>query len=457
MPAELSRPSFLEHVSREAHRRLDAGQRTPLLLLRMVMLLQDAVEAACMCARAHIDAPQLAKHLLSNEQYQTFRAAAMDDTGADPDAEAGAEEYASAVKDVVGVVRIPFPAARGQPHLLVSPAPWDLPVSSPYSFLPMKCETPTPFACQTHAASLGAILHHLCCSVLDAVRQLPPSPPLGAGRIMSCSAHAAAPDDAADVPQTLLHPNTTPLEAISIRSSARGSSCASIGSANLLPIDRALVLSSELRQTCNTIELLRSAIREGSPVHEWKLNHFSSQGPSKVASPSFDLYGRRWCLLLHPRGCGANAQGTHISAYLRLEHGPACDARVRLAVRNHRSPTLSTFNKPWQWRFDSNGKNRGVSSLLPLSSANAEAGFVVDDALVLQLWLRPLGAAESKCLPPGAEDGLPAGDMLQPAARCHFHAKLLLVVCEHALLQRLEHAPSPFPPRHASAHDLLHC
>ena len=111
MPAELRRPSLLEHVSREAHRRLDEGQRTPLLLLRMAMLLQDAVEAACMCARAHIDAPQLAKHLLSNEQYQTFRAAAMDGTGADREVEAGAEEYAKAVRDVVGMVRKPFPSA----------------------------------------------------------------------------------------------------------------------------------------------------------------------------------------------------------------------------------------------------------------------------------------------------------------------------------------------------------
>ena len=66
---------------------------------------------------------------------------------------------------------------------------------------------------------------------------------------------------------------------------------------------------------------------------------------------------------------------------------------MRLAVRNQHSPTLSTFNKPWQWRFDSNGKNRGVSSLLPLSSANVDAGFVVDDTLVLQLWLRPRGVA----------------------------------------------------------------
>ena len=57
---------------------------------------------------------------------------------------------------------------------------------------------------------------------------------------------------------------------------------------------------------------------------------------------------------------------------------------MRLAVRNHHSPALSTFNKPWQWRFESNGKNRGVSSLLPPATANADSGFVEDDVLVLQ-------------------------------------------------------------------------
>ena len=36
----------------------------PLLMLRVAMLLQDAVEAACMCEKAGIDAPLLAKHLL---------------------------------------------------------------------------------------------------------------------------------------------------------------------------------------------------------------------------------------------------------------------------------------------------------------------------------------------------------------------------------------------------------
>ena len=69
-----------------------------------------------------------------------------------------------------------------------------------------------------------------------------------------------------------------------------------------------------------------------------------------------------------------------------------------------------------------------MSSLLPLSSANSEHGFLQDNTLVLQLWLRPLGAAEARCLPPGQEGGLPRKDILQPAARRYFHAKLLMSV-----------------------------
>ena len=82
----------------------------------------------------------------------------------------------------------------------------------------------------------------------------------------------------------------------------------------MLPVDFALATNGDLRQTCHAIELLRSAAREGAPAHEWSLSGFSQLGPTKVASPPFEMYGRRWSLLLHPRGCGANAQGTHISA-----------------------------------------------------------------------------------------------------------------------------------------------
>ena len=315
-------------------------------------------------------------------------------------------------------------------------AGWLLPAGCCCSALNARCRGRLP-APQAHASSLGAVLSYLCCTVLDAVSQLPPSDrpkaSVPAGAIDGAGAGAGA----SAVTSTQPSPPASTMVASAAAAAAAGdarplaaadSAACAIDMADLLPIDRALVTSPELRQTCNAIELLRSAAREGPPLHEWKLSGFSSQGPSKVSSPSFELFGRRWSLLLHPRGCGANAQGTHVSAYLRLEHGSACDARVRLAVRNHHSPTLSTFNKPWQWRFESNGKNRGVSSLLPLTSANADAGFVVDDSLVLQLWLRPLGAAESRCLPPGAEDGLPHGDLLQPAARRYFHSKLLLCV-----------------------------
>jgi len=152
----------------------------------------------------------------------------------------------------------------------------------------------------------------------------------------------------------------------------------------ILPVDAALQSSSELRQTCSAVDLLRAAARESAPSHEWTISGFSQLGPSKLCSQPFELYGRRWSLLFHPRGCGANAQGTHLSAYLRLESGSACNARVRLAVSNYRAPALSAFNKPWQWRFETNGKNRGMSSLLPLTSATEDAGYLRDDTLVLQ-------------------------------------------------------------------------
>ncbi len=206
------------------------------------------------------------------------------------------------------------------------------------------------------------------------------------------------------------------------------SSPTSAHDAPVLLIDQALQSSSELRQTCSAIELLRAAARESAPSHEWTIPGFSTLGPSKLCSQPFELYGRRWSLLFHPRGCGANAQGTHLSAYLRLESGNACNARVRLAVGNHHAPALSAFNKPWQWRFETNGKNRGMSSLLPLTSATEEAGYLKNDALVLQLWLRPLGAAEARCLPPGQDGGLPKSDVLQVAARRYFHCKLLTSV-----------------------------
>jgi hypothetical protein len=102
---EVHPPSLLQQVTRQCEERLPAAQRTPLLLVRLSLLLQDAVEAACMCARAHIDAPQLGKHLLSSETYQAFQAALKDESGADKPSGVHAQAYAAAVLSVVGEVR----------------------------------------------------------------------------------------------------------------------------------------------------------------------------------------------------------------------------------------------------------------------------------------------------------------------------------------------------------------
>ena len=103
-PFDVDVPSMAEHVAREAESRLPGSLRTPLLLLRTSMLLQDAIEAACMCARAHIDAPLLAKHLLGSEQYQQFLSEANAATG-DSAGSASIEAYAAAVRETVGEVR----------------------------------------------------------------------------------------------------------------------------------------------------------------------------------------------------------------------------------------------------------------------------------------------------------------------------------------------------------------
>ena len=100
-------PSLLAQVEAEAKRRLPATARTPLIVLRVSMLLQDAVEAACMCARAHIDAPLLAKHLLGNEQHQQFLAKAVDAAAPDAGEASSAEaidEFVKAVASTVGKV-----------------------------------------------------------------------------------------------------------------------------------------------------------------------------------------------------------------------------------------------------------------------------------------------------------------------------------------------------------------
>ena len=111
LPSDLPKPpSLLPQVEAEARRRLQSAHRTPLIVLRVSMLLQDAVEAACMCARAHIDAPLLAKHLLGNEQHQQFLAKAAS-SGNDASGSSGASsaeaiaDFAEAVASTVGEVR----------------------------------------------------------------------------------------------------------------------------------------------------------------------------------------------------------------------------------------------------------------------------------------------------------------------------------------------------------------
>ena len=104
LPFQVQAPSLLAQATSQATRRLPAAQCTPLLLVRLAMLLQDAVEAACMCTRAHIDASQLPKHLLSADQYQDFLKASADEPQ-DDDCEQCVEDYAAAVREVVGEVR----------------------------------------------------------------------------------------------------------------------------------------------------------------------------------------------------------------------------------------------------------------------------------------------------------------------------------------------------------------
>ena len=65
-------PCFLELVKQQAERVLPGKACTPMLLQRANMLMQDTVDAACMCMRAHVDSPLLLKHLLGTEHYQSF-------------------------------------------------------------------------------------------------------------------------------------------------------------------------------------------------------------------------------------------------------------------------------------------------------------------------------------------------------------------------------------------------
>ena len=67
-------PCFMEQVTTVAEARLPPSACTALLLQRANMLMQDTVEAACMCMRAHIDPPLLAKHVMGAEHCHAFMA-----------------------------------------------------------------------------------------------------------------------------------------------------------------------------------------------------------------------------------------------------------------------------------------------------------------------------------------------------------------------------------------------
>ena len=110
-------PSMIEHVKRVAEERWSGGALTaskiPLTLLRTSMLLQDTIEAACMCVRAHVDPPLLGKHLLGAEQYQTFLKQSGQDFAA-----GDIGRWTGAVMDYVGDVRARrrrWPCARALP------------------------------------------------------------------------------------------------------------------------------------------------------------------------------------------------------------------------------------------------------------------------------------------------------------------------------------------------------
>ena len=127
-------PCFLELVKQQAERVLPGKACTPMLLQRANMLMQDTVDAACMCMRAHVDSPLLLKHLLGTEHYQSFltsdkaKALALaEEEGALASRELDA--WSSLVTEHVGEVgpppwgRRPPPAHRRAPTASTPPIP----------------------------------------------------------------------------------------------------------------------------------------------------------------------------------------------------------------------------------------------------------------------------------------------------------------------------------------------
>tara|TARA_B110001452_G_C14802480_1_gene280028 strand:- start:20 stop:484 length:465 start_codon:yes stop_codon:yes gene_type:complete len=105
-------PCFMEAVKQAAEARLPSKACTPMMLQRSNMLLQDVVEAACMCIRAQVDTPLLVKHLLGTEHAQAFLASekaklATEGDGAGSKGSKELDSWSAAVLEHVGDVRTP--------------------------------------------------------------------------------------------------------------------------------------------------------------------------------------------------------------------------------------------------------------------------------------------------------------------------------------------------------------
>jgi len=115
-------PDFTALVEAIASQRLGAKEATPLLLQRANLLMQDAVEAACMCARACVEPTMLVKHVLGAEHYAQYleQRKAEAEAGADGRPPLDLDEpWTVAVIEHVGEVRCarspPSPPPRAPP------------------------------------------------------------------------------------------------------------------------------------------------------------------------------------------------------------------------------------------------------------------------------------------------------------------------------------------------------
>ena len=172
-------PCFLELVKQQAERTLPSKACTPMLLQRANMLLQDAVDAACMCMRAHVDSPTLLKHILGAEHYNVFlrdddKVRALDlaeEDGGPTTIELNA--WSSLVTEHVGEVGPPPWGRRPPPPTDALPPPPHLPYPAPPPL-------PTAITLQAFAPTLGAVLELICDSLLESILKQLEDPTPGA-------------------------------------------------------------------------------------------------------------------------------------------------------------------------------------------------------------------------------------------------------------------------------------